>query len=82
MEKTKNKNDCWVLMYAPFTHILPNLEFQNKKEAIERAKEENRIGIYKGRGVKAVRLSYLLGKTTIDYEVCNKDSCKGCNDCE
>ena len=22
------------------------------------------------------------GKTTIDYEVCNKDSCKGCNDCE
>jgi hypothetical protein len=56
------QNDPWVLMIPPLQRILSDLEFDDRREAVERAREENRVGIYKGRGVKAVRLSYLKGK--------------------
>ena len=38
-------------------HILKSLEFNNRKEASERASLENRMGEYKGRGVKAIKRS-------------------------
>lgn len=47
----------YVLGIPPFSRILHGLEFENKKEAQRRAREENRIGEYRGRGVKVYKLS-------------------------
>lgn len=43
------------LAIAPLNPILSGLIFDDRKEAAERAKEENRCGDYKGRGVKVIR---------------------------
>jgi hypothetical protein len=40
---------------APFTPILPGLIFTVRKVATQRAREENRMGEYRGRGVKVYR---------------------------
>ena len=40
----------------PLTLILPDLVFDTRKEAAERAREENRTGDYKGRGVKVYKV--------------------------
>ena len=42
----------WKLGFPPYQGILPGLIFENRKEAQERAKLENQMGEYKGRGVK------------------------------
>ncbi len=42
----------WRLGIPPCTPILPGLIYNDKQEAVARAREENRCGPYKGRGVK------------------------------
>lgn len=57
----------YVLGIAPYIRILNGLEFDNRKEASERAREENRYGEFKGRGVKIYK------KEELDYEKNNND---------
>lgn len=47
------KNKYYRLGYAPVTMILDGLIFDSKREANRRAKDENRAGEFRGRGVKA-----------------------------
>lgn len=46
------KNRYYRLGIAPLTPILSGLVFSDKKEAAASAREHNRIGEYRGRGVK------------------------------
>jgi hypothetical protein len=41
----------WTLVVHPFQRIIPGLVFTSKKEATARAREENRYGEWRGRGV-------------------------------
>lgn len=43
----------WTLGFPPWTSVMPKQVFTTKKEATEAAREANRRGPYKGRGVKA-----------------------------
>ena len=45
------------LMIQPLQRILRDLTFTDRKEASARARDENRCGDYKGRGVKVVRIN-------------------------
>ncbi len=49
----------YVLGIAPYQHILHDLEFDNKADANRRARDENQVGEYRGRGVRAYKLSEL-----------------------
>ena len=49
----------WRLAIAPYQPILRGLVFDSKEEASARAKEENRIGDWKGRGVKVIQCDEL-----------------------
>jgi len=42
----------YVLGIPPYHRILPGLVFDSRREAQERARAENRVGEYRGRGVK------------------------------
>ena len=46
----------WGLAIAPLQRIIRSLTFDNRHDAVRRARDENRVGEYRGRGVKAVRL--------------------------
>ena len=49
----------YVLGIAPYRRILHGLEFASRKEASHRAREENKVGAYRGLGVKVYKLSEL-----------------------
>ncbi len=46
----------YVLGIPPYQRILHSLEFDNKADASRRARDENKIGEYRGRGVKVYKL--------------------------
>ena len=45
----------WRLSTPPYMPILNGLIFEDKRQAVERARQENRCGEFRGRGVKASR---------------------------
>ena len=51
----KRQQHFWRLSIAPLTPILSGLIFTDKKEANRLAWDHNRIGEFRGRGVKAVK---------------------------
>lgn len=51
--------ETYVLGIPPLQRILHSLEFDSRREASERARQENRYGEYRGRGVKVYKLSEL-----------------------
>ena len=44
---------------APFTPILSGLIFTDRKEATRRARDENKCGEFRGRGIKVSPCTYL-----------------------
>ncbi len=53
--ETMSKPTFYRLGIAPFVPILSGLIFDDRKEATRRAKDENRCGEYRGRGVRVYR---------------------------
>jgi len=56
--------ETYVLGVPPLQRICYGLEFTTRKEACVRAREENKYGEYRGRGVKVYKSSELGRKTS------------------